>query len=36
MHVASGLQHDWVFNAEIWQNLLSADPLPYGAFMRPF
>ena len=35
VQVASGLQHDWVFNAEIWQNLLTADPLPYGAFMQP-
>lgn len=34
LQVASGLQHDWVFNAEIWQNLLSADPLPYVAFME--
>ena len=34
LDVASGLQHDWMFNGEIWQNLLSADPLPYGAFMR--
>jgi hypothetical protein len=35
LQVASGLQHDWVFNAEIWQNLLSADPLSYGTFMQP-
>jgi hypothetical protein len=35
LQVASGLQHDWVFNAEIWDNLLGADPLPYGAFMQP-
>lgn len=34
LQVASGLQHDWVFNAEIWQNLLGTDPLPYAAFMR--
>jgi hypothetical protein len=34
LQVASGLQHDWVFNAKIWQNLLSDQPLPYADFMR--
>jgi hypothetical protein len=34
LQVASGLQHDWAFNAEIWQNLISEDPLPYLAFVQ--
>jgi hypothetical protein len=34
LEVATGLQHDWVYQGEIWQNLLSDEPRPYIEFMR--
>jgi hypothetical protein len=33
LEFAVGLQHDWLFQGDIWRNLLSDDPLPYATFM---
>lgn len=34
LEFATGLQSDWLFQAEIWQNLLLDDRRPYAEFMR--
>lgn len=34
LEFATGLQHDWTFEGEIWRNLLTDEPRPYMEFMQ--
>lgn len=34
LEFAVALQHDWIFQAEIWHNLLSDEPAAYAEFLR--